>query len=75
MLRIGGHSYRPDEIDRIFVVGGGKAGGPMAAAVYEILGSRITAGAVNVKYGHNAAAGGWRVRFEGEIRRTTGRRG
>lgn len=35
----------------------------MAAAVYEILGDRIAAGAVNVKVGHISAAGGWRVRF------------
>ncbi|MCX6031802.1 MAG: glycerate kinase [Chloroflexi bacterium] len=64
-LRIGPATYSLDELDRIFVVGGGKAGTPMAAALYELLGSRITAGSVNVKYGHTAGAGGWRVRFEG----------
>ncbi len=36
---------------RIFVVGGGKATAPMAQAVEEILGERITAGFINVKYG------------------------
>ncbi len=63
-LRIGERNYRLNEIDRLFVVGGGKAGTPMAAAFHEILGTRIAAGAVNVKYGHTAAGGGWQVRFE-----------
>ncbi|PKO21224.1 MAG: glycerate kinase [Chloroflexi bacterium HGW-Chloroflexi-1] len=63
LLRIGPQDYRLDEIDRILVVGGGKAGAPMAAALIDILGCRITGGGVNVKYGHTAGAGGWRVRF------------
>lgn len=62
-LRIGTQNYPLDEIERILVVGGGKAGTPMAAAVHGMLGDRITAGAINVKYGHTAGAGGWRVRF------------
>lgn len=64
VLRIGPRGYRLSEIERIFVIGGGKAGAPMAAAAVEVLGDRITAGVVNVKYGHTAGAGGWRVRFE-----------
>jgi glycerate 2-kinase len=64
VLRIGDRSYRLSELDRIMVVGGGKAGAPMAAAVHELLGERITAGTVNVKYDHAADAGGWQVRFE-----------
>ena len=63
-LRIGERGYRLSEIDRIIVVGGGKAGTPMAAAIHEILPEHITAGVVNVKYGHTAAAGDWEVRFE-----------
>ena len=63
-LRIGERGYRLSEIDRIVVVGGGKAGTPMAAAIHEILPEHITAGVVNVKYGHTAAAGDWEVRFE-----------
>jgi len=63
-LRIGSQQYRLDETDRIIIVGGGKAGAPMAAAVHGILGDAITAGVVNVKYGHTATAGGWRARFE-----------
>ena len=64
VLRIGDRSYRLSELDRIVVVGGGKAGAPMAAAVHEIVPERITAGAVNVKYGHAADSDGWQVRFE-----------
>ncbi len=40
---------------RIFVVGAGKAGGSMAAAAERVLGRRLTAGLVNVKYGHLAS--------------------
>ncbi len=38
--------------DRIFVVGAGKAAGPMARAVEQMLGKRIAGGLINVKYGH-----------------------
>jgi len=38
----------------IYVVGAGKAGASMAAAAERVLGRRITAGLVNVKYGHLA---------------------
>lgn len=62
-LHIGPQCYPMDEIERILVVGGGKASAPMAAALYQILGPQLTCGVVNVKYGHTAAAGGWRVRF------------
>jgi len=37
--------------ERIFLVGGGKATAPMARAVEELLGSRITQGVITVKYG------------------------
>lgn len=36
----------------IHVIGAGKAGGLMAAALEDILGDRLTGGLVNVKYGH-----------------------
>jgi hydroxypyruvate reductase len=39
---------------RIVVIGAGKAGAPMAQAVERALGRRITAGLLNVKYGHTA---------------------
>lgn len=38
-------------VDRIFVVGGGKATAPMAKALEDLLGSRIERGLINVKYG------------------------
>jgi hydroxypyruvate reductase len=41
---------------RIFVIGAGKAGAPMAAAIADIFGPRITAGLIIVKYGHIAEA-------------------
>ncbi|MGQ9567614.1 MAG: glycerate kinase type-2 family protein [Anaerolineae bacterium] len=52
ILRVDGREYDLARFRRIFVVGGGKAGAPMAAAVEEILGDRLTGGLVNVKYGH-----------------------
>lgn len=40
-----------DKFQRIFLVGGGKATAPMAKAMEDILGQRIDAGIINVKYG------------------------
>lgn len=40
-----------DSIERIFVVGAGKAGATMAKAAEEILGERISAGLVNIPHG------------------------
>lgn len=57
ILRAGGRAYPLAEIERIVVVGGGKAGAPMAAALTDLLGARITAGVVNVKYGHTTTQG------------------
>jgi hydroxypyruvate reductase len=37
---------------RILVVGAGKAGAPMAAAIEEVLGERVYEGLVVIKYGH-----------------------
>lgn len=44
--------FNLDNLDHIYVVGAGKAGAAMAGACETILGDRITAGAVCVKYGH-----------------------
>ena len=52
MLWVGGTAYSLAAWEHIYVVGAGKAGAPMARAVEEILGERLTAGQVNVKYGH-----------------------
>jgi len=46
--------YDLNQFDKIYVVGGGKAGASMAAAVVEILGNLVTEGIVNVKYGYTA---------------------
>jgi len=51
-LFVGPHTYDPSLFQRVFVVGAGKASGPMAAALEEIISDRISAGFVNVKYGH-----------------------
>lgn len=47
---------RPES--RVFVVGGGKAGAPMASAAHQALGERISAGLVIVKEGHLGSSGG-----------------
>ena len=52
-LLICGIPYALDRISRIIVLGAGKATPAMAAAVEEILGPRISAGAINTKYGHS----------------------
>ena len=40
------------DFDQIYVIGAGKGTAPMALAVEELLGDKLTAGAINVKYGH-----------------------
>lgn len=51
-LRIGERTYDLGQVERVLVVGAGKAGAPMARAVEDALGDRIAAGVVNVKRGH-----------------------
>ena len=51
-LVVAGRKYRLSQFDRIFVIGAGKASASMAKAVERVLGSRISGGLVNVKYGH-----------------------
>lgn len=50
VLQIGDARYDLGTFSDIYVVGAGKAGAPMAQAVEEILGDRVTAGCMNVKY-------------------------
>lgn len=52
-LEILDKSYDLSLYDGIYVVGGGKAGGKMARAIETILGDRVNAGVVNVKYGYS----------------------
>lgn len=53
-LRIGTETYLLSKLDRIRVIGFGKAAAVMAQAVEEILPGRIDSGLVAVKYGHLA---------------------
>jgi hydroxypyruvate reductase len=55
VLEISGRKYMLPDFENIYVVGMGKAAAPMARAVEDMLGDRITAGIINVKYGHAAA--------------------
>lgn len=52
LLKVGEKSYNLNGFRRIFIVGFGKAGVPMARAIEEILGDKITEGIVVVKYGY-----------------------
>ncbi len=54
-LIIGDREYDLNLFDRVIVVGAGKAGASMAAALESILGSYITEGMVITKYGHGLA--------------------
>ena len=51
-LSVGGKEIRFDRPGRIIIIGAGKAAAPMACAVEQILGDRLFAGAIVVKYGH-----------------------
>jgi glycerate 2-kinase len=51
-LSVAGTAYDLQDYERVYVVGGGKAGAPMALALSEALGSSLTAGWINVKEGH-----------------------
>lgn len=52
VLRLGGKRYELTRLRRILVIGAGKAAAPMAAAVEEVLGPRVTGGLVSVKDGY-----------------------
>ena len=53
-LIAGGRRYDLARIRNVYVIGAGKAGASMARAIERSLGRHITAGLVNVKYGHLA---------------------
>lgn len=52
ILFIGDRPYDLSRVDRVIVIGAGKAGAGMAAAVETFLAERIAAGWVNVRYGY-----------------------
>jgi hydroxypyruvate reductase len=54
VLHVAGRRYDLDRVERLVVVGAGKAGAGMAVAAEEILGARITTGWVNVRYGYES---------------------
>jgi len=51
-LKAGETEYSLDQIDRLYLVGAGKASAAMARAVEEVLEDRITDGVILTKYGH-----------------------
>jgi len=51
-LFVGDCSYILDKYRRIFLIGAGKGTAPMAKALEDILGERLTKGLIIVKYGH-----------------------
>jgi len=53
-LVVAGRGYDLSDYERVFVVGGGKAAVPMATAIADILGERLTESIVVTKYGHAA---------------------
>lgn len=52
LLRADGHPYDLKRYERVFLVGAGKAGAPMAEAVSRVLGPYLTQGMVIVKEGY-----------------------
>lgn len=57
-LVVGDRVYNLAQFERVLVVGAGKASAPMAQALAEALGDRLSGGWVNVKYGHELAVPG-----------------
>ncbi len=51
-LTADGRGYDLSRVERVFVLGAGKGAAPMAAALEDLLGKRIHAGLVVVKYDH-----------------------
>lgn len=55
ILTVGEQAYPLDAFDRVIVTGFGKGTAPMAKALEDILGDRLTEGWITVKYGHGLA--------------------
>ncbi len=56
ILLIGDQRYDLAGIDRVYLIGGGKAGAPMAKAVTAVVGDRLHACVINVKDGYTLEA-------------------
>jgi len=52
LLTVAGHTHDLAAVERVWVVGGGKAATAMVAALYGLLGERLTGGLAITKYGH-----------------------
>ena len=65
ILRIGEVTFNLGEIDRICVLGAGKASAAMAQTLENILGERIDNGCVITKYGHSVGCRRIRIREAG----------
>ena len=61
LLQVGEKTYSLDDFRRIFVTGVGKGTAPMAKALEDILGDRLTGGWIIVKYDHGLPLGKIRV--------------
>jgi glycerate-2-kinase len=64
-LRAGNFEASLDDLGKIVVVGGGKAGGAMAEAVESVLGDRVSGGCVNVLQGTEFRYSLKRIRLHG----------
>jgi len=53
ILSVGERTYDLASYNKVYVIGAGKASAAMAQPLEEIIGDRIKASAVNVKYGHD----------------------
>ncbi|MFQ6109255.1 MAG: glycerate kinase [Candidatus Aminicenantales bacterium] len=53
VLTVGGRTYDLKAFENVIVIGAGKASASMAQPLEEILGKRLKAGIVQVKYGHS----------------------
>lgn len=56
-LLVGDREYALDRYERILLIGAGKGTAPMAKALEEILGDRLTSGWIIVKYGYGMPLG------------------
>lgn len=54
ILHLGDTSWDLSGIERIYLIGAGKASAAMAAAVEPLIEDQVTVGMINVKYGHTA---------------------
>ncbi|HIC90441.1 MAG TPA: glycerate kinase, partial [Anaerolineae bacterium] len=68
-LQVKDRTYDLDMYEHVFIIGGGKAGLPMARAATAALGNWVTGGLVNVKAGSTARP--WRVTFGSRLETPT----